>query len=106
MPRYFFNLKDGRRIVPDPEGTELPDEDSARTHARQVVWELTRNCKQRTKSWRLTVCDEHGAQRFELLFASVNESVTQSHPAMRAVGAAYEGAATVVSRTTGSIRFG
>src|SRR5690242_6829070 len=106
MPRYFFNLKDDRRIVPDPDGTDLSDEDSARAHARQVVWELTRNCEQRTNSWRLAVCDEHGAQCFELLFASVNESVTQSLPAMRRLGAAYDEATTVVSRTTGSIRFG
>jgi hypothetical protein len=88
MPRYFFSLKDGRRIVPDLEGTELSDEDSARAHARQVVWELKRNCEQRTNSWRLAVCDGHGAPCFELLFGSVDESVTQSLPAMRALGAA------------------
>ena len=23
MPRYFFNLHDGRKIIPDPDGTEL-----------------------------------------------------------------------------------
>jgi hypothetical protein len=104
MPRYFFNLKDGRRIVPDPDGTELPDEDSARAHARQVVWELTRNCEQRTNSWRLAVCDGRGAPCFEVLFASVDESVTQLPHAMRALaGVARRNAALL---NDGSIRFG
>jgi hypothetical protein len=85
MPRYFFSIKDDRRIVSDPEGTELPDEDSALAHACQVVSELTRNREQRTSSWRLAVCDGHGALCFELLFASVDESITRLPPAMRAL---------------------
>lgn len=83
MPRYFFSIKDDRRIVSDPEGTELPDEDSALAHACQVVRELSRNREQRTGSWRLAVCDGHGAPCFELLFASVDESVARLPPTMR-----------------------
>jgi hypothetical protein len=85
MPRYFFSIKDGRKIVFDPEGTELPDEDSARSHACQVVRELMRNCEQRTLLWRLAVCDWQGTLCFELLFASMDETVRQLPPAMRAL---------------------
>jgi hypothetical protein len=85
MPRYFFNIKDGRKIISDPEGTELPDEESAREYAREVVRELTRNRENRTTSWRLAVCNEQGTPCFELLFASLVESITQLPPAARAV---------------------
>lgn len=85
MPRYFFNIKDGRKLVSDPDGTELPDEESARAHALEVVRELTRNREKRTSSWRLAVCDEMGALRFELLFASLVETVTQLPAASRAL---------------------
>ncbi len=76
MPRYFFNLNDGRRIIPDPEGTELPDDDSARAHGFHVVRELARNRERTTRSWRLTVCDSRGAPCFELPFASMDYPVS------------------------------
>jgi uncharacterized protein DUF6894 len=83
MPRYFFNLNDGRKIIPDLEGTELPDDDSARAHAAQVARELTRNREQETRSWRLAVCDAQGTLHFELLFASMDESISRLLPVIR-----------------------
>jgi len=77
MPRYFFNLNDGEKIIPDLEGTELPDDDSARAHAAQVARELARNREQQTRSWRLAVCDAHGTLCFELLFASIDDSISR-----------------------------
>jgi hypothetical protein len=70
MPRYFFNLFDGRKIVPDPVGTELSDFHSARTHAFRVMRELAKHREEQTKAWRLVVYEEHGAPCFELAFAS------------------------------------
>jgi hypothetical protein len=83
MPRYFFNLNDGRKIIPDLEGTELPDDDSARGHAAQVARELARNREDDTRSWRLAVCDAEGTLGFELLFASMDEAISQLPPALR-----------------------
>jgi hypothetical protein len=77
MPRYFFNLNDGRKIIPDLEGTELPDDDSARAHAAQVARELARNREQETRSWRLAVRDAEGTLRFELTFASIDELISR-----------------------------
>jgi hypothetical protein len=71
VPRYYFSLNDGRQIIPDLEGTELPDHDSARAHGCQVVRELARNREQTTRSWSLTVFDAQGALCFELPFASI-----------------------------------
>jgi hypothetical protein len=76
VPRYFFNLNDGGRIIPDLEGIELPDDDSARTHGCHVVRELARNRERTTRSWRLTVCDAQGAPCFELPFASMEDPVS------------------------------
>ena len=77
MPRYFFNLNDGRQIIPDLEGTELPDHDSARAHGCHVVRELARNRERTTTSWRLMVCDAHAVLCFELPFASMDGPVSQ-----------------------------
>jgi hypothetical protein len=76
VPRYFFNLNDGRRIIPDLEGTELPDDDSARVHGCHVVRELARNRERTTRSWRLAVCDDQGTPCFELPFASLDDPVS------------------------------
>jgi hypothetical protein len=78
MPRYFFNLNDGEKVIPDLEGTELPDDDSARAHAAQVVRELAKNREHETGAWRLAVCDAQGTLCFELLFASLGNSATIS----------------------------
>ena len=77
MPRYFFNLNDSRQIIPDLEGTDLPDQHSARAHGRDVVRELARNRERTTRSWRLAVCDAQGALCFELPFASVDDPDSQ-----------------------------
>ncbi len=83
MPRYFFNLNDDRKVIPDVEGTELPDDDSARAHAAQVARELARNREQETKSWRLAVCDAQGTLCFEVFFASVGELTSRTRTVMR-----------------------
>jgi hypothetical protein len=83
MPRYFFNLNDGQKIIPDLEGTELPDDDSARAHAVQVARELARNRERETRSWRLAVGDAEGTLRFELLFGSMDEVISRLPPVIR-----------------------
>jgi hypothetical protein len=74
MPRYFFNLYDGRNIIPDQEGTDLPDDDAARTHAFRVMRELARNREERTRAWRLVVCEEDQTTCFELAFAPLDDT--------------------------------
>jgi|SRR5712671_162814 len=83
MPRYFFNLNDGRKVIPDVEGTELPDDDSARAHAAQVARELARNREEESRSWRLAVCDAQGTLCFEVPFASLGELTPRTRTVMR-----------------------
>lgn len=82
MPRYFFNLNDGERIIPDVEGTELPDDESARAHAAQVARELARNRERETISWRLAVCHADGTLCFEQPFASMGDSISRLSPTL------------------------
>jgi hypothetical protein len=40
MPRYFFHVRDGSELIPDPEGVDLPNLDSAADEWRRVVREV------------------------------------------------------------------
>jgi len=70
MPRFFFDLFDGVKTIPDPEGMELSDALSARAHGFDVIRELARNREDRTSGWRLSVHQGPGMPRFEMAFAS------------------------------------
>ncbi len=64
MPRYFFHLSFGQRMVPDEDGFELPSRSAACTEALAVVRELTNpelgGGSRRWASWFLEVADENG----------------------------------------------
>jgi hypothetical protein len=40
MPRYFFHIRTEFDIFADPEGIDLPDLETARAEALEVVWDL------------------------------------------------------------------
>src|SRR5262245_10253703 len=62
MPRYFFHLRFGQRVLPDEEGIELENRAAARDEALAVVHDLTnpkvKDARQRWASWFLEVADE------------------------------------------------
>ncbi len=77
MPRYFFNLKDGRTTL-DHEGTELPDIQTARREAVRFTGEVLRDRPDQTlwagEPWRLWVTDQpngRGKTLFTLNFWAV-----------------------------------
>jgi hypothetical protein len=81
MPRYFFNLYDGRKIIPDPYGTELSGYDAARAHASRVMRELTKNREEEeTSAWRLVVHEGSGTPCFELAFISADDAIYRYPP--------------------------
>jgi hypothetical protein len=84
MPIYHFHLVTlGGRVL-DLNGTELPDEASAREHASEVARELMCHREPRTRSWRVEVTDCAGCPCFELLFASVDSTIDHLTPELRA----------------------
>jgi hypothetical protein len=80
MPRFFFNLYDGRKMIPDPDGTELSDYDAARAHAFRVMRELTKNREEETGAWRLVVHEGSGTPCFELAFRPADDAVYRYPP--------------------------
>lgn len=83
MPLFYFTLKDGIDSIPDCEGEEFADEVSAQAHAVAVARELMRNHAVRARTWRLQVSDDYLQPRFEVLFASVDDSLAHLHPESR-----------------------
>ena len=84
MRIYHFHLVTLYGRVLDLKGTELPDEASAREHARQVACELMRHREPKTRSWRIEVTDSARRPCFELLFATVDSTIDHLTPELRA----------------------
>src|SRR5215468_9043639 len=64
MPRYFFHLRFGQRVLPDEEGIELSNRTAARDEALGVVRDLANSgvegSRRRWAGWFLQVEDEQG----------------------------------------------
>jgi len=72
MPRYFFDLQDGRRI-PDFGGTELRDIHAARTEAERLSQAFTTDEPEvigAGERGQVEVSDEWGLLLFRLPFAA------------------------------------
>ncbi|WP_334161221.1 DUF6894 family protein [Phenylobacterium sp.] len=70
MPRYHFNVEDGRSI-PDPEGTELPGLESARREAVRMAGRLMEDDPAHfwsTGAWSVVVTDDADRTLFILDF--------------------------------------
>ena len=76
MPLFYFTLKNGHHTIPDREGEELADLNAARAHAAGVARELMRNRGVKARAWRMEVCDEYLQPSFELLFASIDDTIS------------------------------
>jgi hypothetical protein len=84
MANYHFHLVTLEGRVLDLKGMELPDEASAREHARSVACELMRHREPQTRSWRVEVTDSARHPCFELLFASVDSTIDHLNSELRA----------------------
>jgi hypothetical protein len=72
---FYFALKTGKQIIPDPEGQELADEHAARLHAAAVAQQIMRHREHDTRGWRVQVCDDYLKPLFEVFFAEVDETI-------------------------------
>jgi hypothetical protein len=76
MPVYHFLLKPAwNPPLIDRDGQEFLDDAAAYVHAVEVAREIIRNGEAKCRSYRLEVCDENLETCFEILFASVDESL-------------------------------
>lgn len=78
MPRYFFHVQDGK-ILPDTEGTELPDLTAARDEATAASGEILKGFEGSAAfwvgdDWTMTVTDEVGKALLTLRFSGVQHA--------------------------------
>jgi hypothetical protein len=70
MPRYYFNIMDGRPLV-DREGLDLPDAAAARKEATRFAINRVRR-RSEFSGWNevenVVVTDEHGAEVLTVTF--------------------------------------
>lgn len=83
MPFCFINLKTGHSLLRDFEGTELEDDAAARAHAETVAREIMRNNEVKSRTWRLEVCNSNHKPCFEILLATLDETIDQFPPDLR-----------------------
>jgi hypothetical protein len=83
MPTYFYNLQTLDGIIQDPEGTDFPSQYMAVEHGRLIARELMQHRESATRSWRLDVYNGEGTLCFDVLFATVDESILCFPPELR-----------------------
>lgn len=70
MPRYYFNIMNGRPVV-DREGMDLPDAAAARREATRYAIDLVRR-RSESSGWKdvenVVVTDEQGAEVLTVTF--------------------------------------
>src|SRR5262245_22935606 len=83
MPRYFFQLRFGQRLLSDEEGIELSNRTAARDEAVAVVREFANpkieGARRRWAGWFLEVADESGGFFRTHLGHPALEVVTPDH---------------------------
>src|SRR5258708_16918303 len=84
MPRYFFNIMEGRsqNLVRDIEGALLADAGQARKEALGLAQDITRHgIHEPPQAWAVIVTDEHGDE-----VASVPLAATRARKTPAALG--------------------
>jgi hypothetical protein len=61
VPRYYFDIREGPRFVPDAGGEELADLEAAKCHGARLASEITHDLPLRPAGHVIIieVCDEH-----------------------------------------------
>jgi hypothetical protein len=85
MPTYTFELRDGSTGIRDGIGIILPDREQALQYAHGVVRELMRCRELETRFWRLDVYEDNATRVFEILFATMDQTLDHLAPEWRAM---------------------
>jgi hypothetical protein len=68
MPRFYFNVRDGRDLDEDDEGVELPDVEAARAEALATVEELRDELGRDAAGIELELTDDAGRRLLTIPF--------------------------------------
>lgn len=76
MPRYYFELDDGKSRLRDEDGEEFSSLPEAANHGRVVAYELARNhAPSRLNGSAVLVLDETGAELARIPLRDAGEAV-------------------------------
>lgn len=78
VPRFFFDIHDDRPFLPDKEGTEFPDAQTARDKAVSTLAEIARYALPDgpKKPFVVAIRDESGTPVFRAAMSVVEEWLT------------------------------
>ena len=79
MPRFYFDVREGAKFVPDDQGMEFPNLDAAEREAAVSAASIGRDLLPKGDAREVTieVCDEH---RQRVLTVTVSMHVARVHP--------------------------
>ncbi len=80
MPTYTFRLLNDGSGVTDDLGMRLPDSKAAYGYACDVAHEVMDHREVSTRSWRLDVYENGTEKLFEILFASIDQTLNHLKP--------------------------
>ena len=80
MPVYTFRLLNDGDGVADDLGLPLPNTKAAYDYACDVALELMDHREDATRSWRLDVYENGAKKLFEILFATIDQTLDQLKP--------------------------
>src|SRR5215831_1536786 len=80
MPTYTFRLMDDDSGVADSAGLRLADAKVAYCYACDVAHEMMDHREAATRSWRLDVYENGATKLFEILFATIDETLNHLKP--------------------------
>ena len=83
MGLYFSHLHAPGGSFRDTTGTELPDDESARSHVMLVARELLRNNEARARHWRVEICGPDHKAWLELVLADADETLDLLPPQLK-----------------------
>src|SRR5215470_9447806 len=83
MPTYTFKLLDDDSGVTDDLGIRLPNTKAAYGYACDVAHEMMDHREAATRSWRLDVYENGAKKLFEILFATIDETLDHLKPENR-----------------------
>lgn len=83
MQHYTFALRADETLIEDESGTWFDDRERACDYASHVARELMHGREEETRSWYLEVYED-GVRVHELLFASIDPTLADLQPRLRA----------------------
>jgi hypothetical protein len=86
LPRFYFDVREGARFVPDDEGLEFPDFDATEREAAEAAASIGRNLLPRRDAREVTI-EVRNKHRQRVLTVTVSMHLERVHPSPAPTGA-------------------